>query len=589
MVAVLSFLNNSGWKVQEESMSFDKQTVYFSAICPGGKQYDLYYSRHESGNRSNGSRTNDNRTNGWTEPVALPAEVNSEQWDDLWPSISPDEQELYFVRRWLDETGKKPVWKQDIYLAHREGDGWGKAAPLIISDGGMQSPLILADGQTLLFSSCHQGQDAKHPHYGIYYTRKSGKTNWLIPELVQMHESSEVNLYGPQVTRNANGSYQVQATLQTIERKDTSYSRTSFVLPEKMQPLPLLTLSGLVKDAANGKRLPATLTVKDAVTQTHIATHKTDALGAYVVALPQGKVYSLDITTDGYSHRYLDYDCLALQKDSTATETIELTPTLSVTIYLFDSETNAALGEEKKVLAINKLYDIPLERRGYESQHLALDTRKAVLLPSSELDVLLVPGKAPMTIRLYDSESGEAVEGDITLANQSREQLLHYERAGLTTRQGDTYQLAVNAVGYIYYDTLVSVPLSAEPIEMDIRLLPIRQSMVLQLRNIQFETASADLKEESYVDLDKVVRLLKDNPELRIELSAHTDDQGTDIFNKRLSERRGESAKRYIIRHGIDPERVTSRGYGKSQPLVPNDSEEHRAMNRRVEFKVVEL
>jgi outer membrane protein OmpA-like peptidoglycan-associated protein len=84
-----------------------------------------------------------------------------------------------------------------------------------------------------------------------------------------------------------------------------------------------------------------------------------------------------------------------------------------------------------------------------------------------------------------------------------------------------------------------------------------------------------------------VVRLLEINPDLRIELSAHTDDQGSDRYNDLLSRKRGEAARSYLIRRGVDASRVTATGYGKRKPLVPNDSDEHRAMNRRVEFKVL--
>lgn len=89
--------------------------------------------------------------------------------------------------------------------------------------------------------------------------------------------------------------------------------------------------------------------------------------------------------------------------------------------------------------------------------------------------------------------------------------------------------------------------------------------------------------------MERVIALLQDNPNLRIELSAHTDDRGTDAYNDRLSTLRGQAAMDYIVSHGIAPERITSIGYGKRKPLVPNDSDEHRAINRRVEFRVTDM
>ena len=107
------------------------------------------------------------------------------------------------------------------------------------------------------------------------------------------------------------------------------------------------------------------------------------------------------------------------------------------------------------------------------------------------------------------------------------------------------------------------------------------------------EYVEGEKKELPFADalseLDKVLKLLEANPELHIELSAHTDDIGTDAYNDQLSTKRGESALEYLVRKGINRSRLTSVGYGKHRPLVPNDSEENRAINRRVEFKVTEF
>ena len=78
------------------------------------------------------------------------------------------------------------------------------------------------------------------------------------------------------------------------------------------------------------------------------------------------------------------------------------------------------------------------------------------------------------------------------------------------------------------------------------------------------------------------------NPTLRIELSAHTDDQGSDRYNDKLSTLRGQAVQSWLKKRGIDGERIESVGYGKRKPLVANDSEENRAINRRVEMRVID-
>ena len=109
------------------------------------------------------------------------------------------------------------------------------------------------------------------------------------------------------------------------------------------------------------------------------------------------------------------------------------------------------------------------------------------------------------------------------------------------------------------------------------------------MRNIQFDHNSYALTKSSYSELDKLVKLMQDNPSMHIELSAHTDNVGGDQYNLRLSQKRGESARKYLIRKGIEPNRIVAKGYGKTKPLVPNDSDENRAINRRVEFTINEI
>ena len=119
-------------------------------------------------------------------------------------------------------------------------------------------------------------------------------------------------------------------------------------------------------------------------------------------------------------------------------------------------------------------------------------------------------------------------------------------------------------------------------------MIPLEKDLVLQLRNIQFEYDSYELTESSNEQLEAVAQLLFMNPSLHIELSAHTDDQGSDKYNDRLSLLRGQAVEAWLRARGVDASRMTAAGYGKRKPLVDNDSEEHRALNRRVEIKVTE-
>ena len=95
------------------------------------------------------------------------------------------------------------------------------------------------------------------------------------------------------------------------------------------------------------------------------------------------------------------------------------------------------------------------------------------------------------------------------------------------------------------------------------------------------------LRPESFVELDRVVKMLKDNPAVVIEMSAHTDSRGSDDYNFKLSDNRAKSVVEYILSKGIATSRITSHGYGETKPVVPNDTDENRQLNRRVEFTIL--
>jgi len=106
----------------------------------------------------------------------------------------------------------------------------------------------------------------------------------------------------------------------------------------------------------------------------------------------------------------------------------------------------------------------------------------------------------------------------------------------------------------------------------------------VQLYGILFDLDKATLQPKSVQQLQHVVTLLKDNPDLKLEVQGHTDDQGSDDYNLKLSQRRAETVVAYLGLFDIDTSRLVPRGYGESKPVMPNTTEEGRAKNRRVEL-----
>ncbi len=126
-------------------------------------------------------------------------------------------------------------------------------------------------------------------------------------------------------------------------------------------------------------------------------------------------------------------------------------------------------------------------------------------------------------------------------------------------------------------------------LERDLYLVPIVIGEKVRLNNIFFETGKWDLLPESFTELDKLVKILNDNQTMEIEINGHTDNVGNDESNLTLSQKRAASVVNYLLSKGIVSTRLDSAGFGETQPVATNDTDEGRALNRRVEFVIVKM
>jgi len=183
-------------------------------------------------------------------------------------------------------------------------------------------------------------------------------------------------------------------------------------------------------------------------------------------------------------------------------------------------------------------------------------------------------------------ESGKPITAQVEIRKWENGRLVYNETKNVTGKSvlkvptGEGVEITASSNGYIPKKEI----LSGNEKDKEIRLDKIQKGKNFVVDNINFEFNKAYLKKESINLLDRVVRIMKENPALKIEVRGHTDNIGDAAYNQKLSERRADAVAEYMIKQGISPERIRSKGFGMTKPLVPNDSEKNRAKNRRTEF-----
>lgn len=568
--ALLGRLTQEGWQVQHQSMAYDSLRLYISARAPKSSRYRLYVLPRQGKQ--------------WGSPQALFVESSTDSVSHLWPCIAPDGEHLYYVEERVLQKGKQLHVTRQIACAFMEGQKWQIGEPIIISSDDDISPLLLPDGVTMLFSRWEQ-ESRREGHYGLYYTRKMDATNWLIP--IAILPDDHRSLYGGHLI--SEGDSILYLTEQICQKKDTSYHLTSICLPTSFRCGAYKILTGCMREEQTGQALRGRLDVYDALTAQHLYTAYTHPqTGRFRLSLSPNRDYRIDATADGYSHYYITQEQsvdIYLSKQLGLTigvyDAMEKMPIRVDRLRASDSATGKHIPIKQTVDSLGRIYIVPslnkdylllFEKAGYYDYSINLSTTKPICFSASEFDIAMEPKMTRVNVQLLDAETDKELEGII--------------RGNTYLRQGEQCKLSCTAKGYFFADTAF-ITIADTTQEVVVRLRPLKKDMVVELRNIQFAYNSYLLSDASYEELDKLCRLMEDNPQMEIELSAHTDDRGSDAYNDRLSSQRGATVARYLVKAGISAQRIHTIGYGKRRPLVPNDSEENRERNRRVEFKVL--
>mgnify|MGYP005813131803 CR=1 FL=1 len=197
--------------------------------------------------------------------------------------------------------------------------------------------------------------------------------------------------------------------------------------------------------------------------------------------------------------------------------------------------------------------------------------------------------------RVFDKKTNKGLPSAVELTDLATQQVISQVQTDetgnylITLPVGKDYAFNVNRQGYLFYSDnyLLSNNAPDSTYQKDIPLQPIEANASIVLNNIFFDVGKFELRSESQTELDKVVQLMNDNPGVKIQIGGHTDNEGKPADNMTLSNNRAKAVVNYLVSKNINAQRLSAKGFGETQPVADNKTDEGRAKNRRTELKIV--
>jgi outer membrane protein OmpA-like peptidoglycan-associated protein len=463
------------------------------------------------------------------------------------PVATADDEEMYFTARL--SNGSKDY--EDIYHTRKINGVW--QAPTLVEE--LNTPFnegtctISADGKTMIFTVCEGVPERKVVgRCDLFVSHKKGDT-WTKPRNLGPNVNSTAWDTQPSLSADGRTLYFIsdRKTAQTVGGIDIWYSQLQ----------------------ADGEWSPAQNIGRPINTAGH-------EVGVFIHSNGRTLYFASD-THLGYG----SYDLFKSEKspDGTWGEP----QNLGYPINTFSDQSGIFVSADGK--------------KGYYSD-LKIDDNN---LFYSYLFEFELPEEAQAKTQsryvkgtIYDAQTKRPLGAKIELYNlesQRPESLVASDDKNgsylFVMNAGGKYALNVNKEGYLFESQSFDFSKEAQNLTLDFYLKRLEKGSKVVLANIFFETAKWDLKPESMTELDLVVKYLRENPNLKIEISGHTDNVGSQASNQSLSEKRAQAVVDYLKEKGIDQARLIAKGYGQTKPAYPNDSDENRAKNRRIEFEIL--
>lgn len=476
-------------------------------------------------------------------PVKLSPTINNFHVQ-AYPILTADQQTMiYYVIRTAERNAKG-----DIMISHKENGAWSH--PVSISDKintqmDEGAPTMSADGRALVFAACNR-PDAVGG-CDLYISYREGE-QWSEPVNMGREINSTSWDSEPSLSADGRSLYFSSERPGGQGKMDLWYSKLvengSWSKAQNLGP------------GINTKGDEVAPFIQASGNTLYFSSNGLPGMGGYDVFMSKkiGKEWSVPKNI-GYPLNTADHEgTLFITADGAKGY-----------YYIYDKKVSL------NPPSVMYEFDIPKELR---------EENKSTYAKGSVFDAL-TKKKLSATIQLIDLKT-----------NQVKQQVSSDPVNGeymLVLTEGSEYALNVSREGYLFFSSFFDYknPSVFNPVALDIPLSPIKQGSSVVLNNIFFAHNSFDLEDKSTAELDKIVAFMHVNPSVSIELGGHTDDVGSDTDNMDLSQKRAKAVYEYLVNAGVPAAKLKYKGYGETKPVGPNTSEENRAKNRRIEFKVL--
>jgi OmpA-OmpF porin, OOP family len=207
----------------------------------------------------------------------------------------------------------------------------------------------------------------------------------------------------------------------------------------------------------------------------------------------------------------------------------------------------------------------------------------------------VAPQKINISVFVKNAKTAEPVSAELQLISNINSEIVKRTtntqgmgKFEIDRNDGD-FSMKIIAKGFFEVEERVHVTSSTNDFTRDVNMTPLEVGTTIQLKNILFERGTANLLEDSFPDLEKVTKMMIENPNMEIELTGHTDNTGISKLNIKLSQDRVEAVKQILVEKGVEAKKITGKGYGGTRPIASNKSEDTRKLNRRVEFTILKM